>query len=413
MYGIDEKIRKFALVKLKKQKDYLNSNFMTLDDNNQVPLSAFVKNAYNNADRYIAEVNHRVYSLNDYATSKGLVNIFLTLTLPTEYHQKIKNIKNNPKFANQHIDTIYDIKTKKPNFNNVKYDDYTPLAGTRKLSVMFHHLQMLRVYRDIPKTEKCYFRVYEPHKDGTPHLHASLFVPADKVDAVVKRFKEYVKNKYDVQFKIETNINNPVAYLMKYILKTFDDLRVNNDNITDLSLWYLYHGITRFYTSRTLVSLDIYRALNGKYTLIELSHMYQDEELTVLLDIDTKKIVSIYDNVGKIYNKQVNTTVTKKDDRFVLNYKKKEKQIKKIVRLNGADKWIYSDKEKKFIEMTIVPSKLTNYNLIQHYQQLISEDFNKYTDVQLKHYLLTYNEMVNREFINDDIQSLNDDEYGF
>ncbi len=400
MYGIDKKTKNFALSKLKKQKDYLNSNFMTLDDNTQVPLSAFVKNAYNNSDRYIAEVNHRVYSLHDYAISKGLVNIFLTLTLPTQYHPKIKNTKNNPKFANQHIDAIYDTKTKKPSFENIKYEDYTPLAGTRKLSVMFHHLQMLRVYRDITKTDKCYFRVYEPHKDGTPHLHASLFVPADKVDAVVKRFKEYVKTKYDVQFKIETNINNPVAYLMKYILKTFDDLRHNNDNITDLSLWYLYHGITRFYTSRTLVSLDIYRALNGKYTLIELSHMYKDEELTVLLDIDTKKIVSIYDDVGRIYSKQVNTTVVKKDDGFILNYKKKEKKIKKIVKLNG-------------IEMSIVPSKLTNYNLIQHYQQLIGEDFNKYTDVQLKHYLLTYNEMVNREFLNDDIQSLNNDEYGF
>lgn len=34
----------------------------------------------------------------------------------------------------------------------------------------------LRVLRNIDKEDKCYFRVYEPHKDGTPHLHFSLFV---------------------------------------------------------------------------------------------------------------------------------------------------------------------------------------------------------------------------------------------
>jgi hypothetical protein len=205
------------------------------------------------------------------------------------------------------MDTIYDIKTKKPNFDNVKYEDYTPLAGTRELSKMFHKLQMLRVYRDIPKADKCYFRVCEPHQDGTPHIHISLFVPADKVEPIIKRFSDYIKKTFDVQFDMQTNIKNPVAYLMKYILKTFDDLRENKNNLTDLSLWYLLHGITRFYTSRTLISLDIFRALNGKYSLIELTHMYNDDELTVLLDSDTKKLVAIYDTVGNIYKNSLDT----------------------------------------------------------------------------------------------------------
>ncbi len=56
--------------------------------------------------------------------------------------------------------------------------------------------------------------------------------------------------------KIETDIINPVHYLIKYILKTVDDYRHENKNYfkySPLSLWYIRWGIRRFSMSRTFV----------------------------------------------------------------------------------------------------------------------------------------------------------------
>ncbi len=279
MYGIDKERREFWINQIKKEKQFLESNYFDLGSD-KIKMSELVKNAYHNADKYIAEVNHRVYSLNQYAQSKNLKNIFGTITLPSEYHELVDNKYRNKKYANKHIDTIYDIKTKEPSFENVKFEDYSPNAGAKKLSKMFKSILDLRAYRDIEKEDKCYFRVYEPHKDGTPHLHFSMFVHENEADNVVSKFKEYFNRNYKgLRVDFQTDIENPVAYLMKYILKTFDDLRAKNSKVTDLSLWYKANRITRFYTSRTLISLDVYRALNGRYELLELTQMYRDSEL--------------------------------------------------------------------------------------------------------------------------------------
>ena len=40
-----------------------------------------------------------------------------------------------------------------------------------------------------------YFRVYEPHKSGVPHLHAMLFLPFDYILDIKKKFFEYFTDK--------------------------------------------------------------------------------------------------------------------------------------------------------------------------------------------------------------------------
>ncbi len=167
-------------------------------------------------------------------------------------------------------------------------------------------MQQLRAYRNIPKDDRVYFRVFEPHKDGTPHLHASIFIPEFAIDGFVESVKRWAKKHglKKAQIKIETKIKNPVAYLMKYILKTFDDLRNDKDNLTDLTLWYIVHGINRFYTSRTLINLEIYRKFRGSHDLLEITKMYRDNEITILVDTVTKKTVMIYDQHNVIYTKR-------------------------------------------------------------------------------------------------------------
>ena len=316
-YGLNTYQIDKANKKLEFNKEFMRSNGIQLDDK-MVPYSDFVSNSYMNSDRYVAELQHRAWSVFDYAKEKDLKNIFITLTLPSKWHQmKTKRGKLifNKKFGGRkHIYVHTTLKNKYKFFNakviqNIPYiepeldflttvDKYTPRNASKELSLMLRKLFNERSYRSIDKDDRCYFRVTEPHKDGTPHVHMSLFVPADKVEGIVKSVNRLFPAPLS---KIETEIDSPVSYLMKYVLKTLDDLRDDSEKITNLTLWYLYHGISRFYTSRTFMSLDVYRKLNGMYTLIDLTKSYLNEDINVYIDTTTKKVVLIENEYGTLY----------------------------------------------------------------------------------------------------------------
>lgn len=293
MYGLTDTLRDQAIEKIKRHKIFLDTHAVTFA-HHQMKLSDFFKNSYINADRYIAEINNRVASLYKYATERKLTNVFLTITLPSEYHPK-KSI-----YRNGRLIKVID------NPRYINDSSHQPKNASKELSRIFKQIQDLRVYRNIPKDDRVYFRVFEPHKDGTPHLHASIFIPDYAVSGFVSSVQRWAKKHglKKAQIKIETQIKNPVAYLMKYILKTFDDLRKDKDNLTDLTLWYIVHGINRFYTSRTLINLEIYRKFRGSHDLLEVTKMYRDNEISVLIDAQTKKTVMIYDQNNVIYSKR-------------------------------------------------------------------------------------------------------------
>ena len=314
-YGLNKYQIIKAKNKLYKNIEFMQSNGVQIDFR-KVPYADFAQNSYMNADRYIAEIQHRAWSMFEYANIRELQNMMFTLTLPTEWHPK-KTIKgklvNNPKFGGR----LYLTKKFKCGLRILNcsgswrmpyaepvldfsqtVDKYTPRNASKELSNMLYNgIFNSRAYREIEKDNRCYFRVTEPHKDGTPHIHMSLFVPKDKKERIIKSLKRLYPAPLG---QIETNIKKPVHYLMKYILKTFDDLR-DDKNISNLSLWYLYHGISRFYTSRTFVSLDIYRRLHGMYDLKDLTQKYKDEEISVYLYKDNNKIALIENEYGTLY----------------------------------------------------------------------------------------------------------------
>ncbi len=311
MYGMtDTKINK-AKYKIKCNKAFMKSHGIVIDDN-IIPFSDFVSNSYINSDRYIAELQHRAHSINDYAKTRELSNIFLTLTLPSVWHpmkQKSKFDKTmifNKKFGGRK----YITKITHPTTGEVlkllntkeMIKKYQPRGASKELSAMLRKLHNEPSYRKIAKDDRCYFRVTEPHKDGTPHLHISLFMPEEYVSGFVNSINRIYPAPAS---KIVLDVRSPVHYLMKYILKTLDDLRRDNDKLTSLSLWYVYHGISRFYTSRTFVSLDIYRNLKGLYTLEELTQSYNSNEISVYLDVKTSKVVRIDNAYSTIYQQKV------------------------------------------------------------------------------------------------------------
>lgn len=314
-YGLSGYQIKQAKKKLEFNRDYMLNHGVQID-NKMVPYSDFVTNSYTNSNRYIAELQHRAWSIYDYAKGKSLKNIFFTLTLPSKWHPKktfknklVKNKKfagrkfictiNKIKFLNAHVTQRFNGLTFEPILDfSETIDKYSPRNASKELSKMLKYLFNERSYRSIEKDDRCYFRVTEPHKDGTPHVHMSLFVPEDKVSSIVKSLTRLYPAPLG---KIETEVNSPVSYLMKYVFKTLDDLRDEDADISNLTLWYLYHGISRFYTSRTFISLEIYRKLHGMYGLEDLTTKYLMDEVSVYVYNDTKKIAMIENEFGTIY----------------------------------------------------------------------------------------------------------------
>jgi hypothetical protein len=425
-YGLSKWQIEASRLKIQKNKKFLTDNGVHID-NKIVPFADFVCNSYMNADRYIAELQHRAWSVYDYARERALKNIFFTLTLPSEWHPKKtinQKLVSNPLFGGRKIlfKTKHPLTNEKFKIMNCKVlqkiplldfdldffetvDKYTPRNASKELSKSLKRFLMDRSYTSINKQDRVYFRVTEPHKDGTPHIHVSLFVPEDRVDSIVMALKRLYPAPLG---KVETNVESPVAYLMKYVLKTLDDLRDDSEKITNLTLWYLYHGICRFYTSRTFISLEVYRKLNGMYGLIDLTNSFHRGDVSVFQCTQTNKIVHIQNEFGTIYtqkpvnwfDKLVDTDHTYLDAEFETIYKDKEhKQVdlwidgEKYFYFNGH----YSKSEKK-------PHQMSDLELYDYFENLDIDT------VEYSFYLHTRNLMIDRGLLDADKTSIIEDD---
>ncbi|WP_041962231.1 hypothetical protein [Sulfurospirillum cavolei] len=379
MYGITKEDRKMLLAKLKKQQEYLYDNFIDTGFS-KIPYANFFQNAWHNSNRYIAELNHRVWSLNQYANDRGLVCIFAVLSLPSSYHRKRQiTLKNNLVRLVRNDDFIED-------------EFHTVSAGSKRLREVVRSIFNSKAFRAIDRLDRCYVTTSEPHKDGTCHLNLMCFVPKNFVNACVKAIESRF---IDEHSHINIAIDNPTAYIMKYIFKTLDDLRESDgdlDNLSDLTLWYIHHKIPRVTMSRTFVSLDIYRCLKGQFSLNRLSTLCSSGALDVIFD-QNGKILSIIGEFGDVYSRK--RSFIKND--FLKASKPCLKDHTKPLKVEVFDKdGILLNPVKKPV------SHMKNYELLQYYFKLDPEECN------LHHFGIVQNECVKRGLIEGTIQSLND-----
>ncbi|UCN00058.1 replication endonuclease [Sulfurimonas sp. SWIR-19] len=443
-YGLTSYQREYALKKLHNNLEFMNSNGVRIDNDVFVPYADFVQNSYNNSDRYIAEIQHRAWNMFDYARENELVNLMFTLTLPSVWHpmkRKYPNSKTdkimifNQQFGGRkyitkingykilNCNVVQRVGMVEPDLDFSPMDKYSPRNASKELSKMLKRFYMDRSYTSIDKKERCYFRVTEPHEDGTPHVHMSLFVPKDKQERIIKALKRLYPAPMG---QIETDIRKPVHYLMKYVLKTFDDLR-EDKNISNLTLWYLYHGISRFYTSRTFVNLEIYRRLQGKYELKELTEAYRREEVNIYYYKDSDKIALIENEYGTLYvPKPVNWSekiehkdrlsedgkTIQLDSGFESIYKEVPPKPIEVV-IDGKEYMTYNFKLKehnvgnaKLKELGIEPVPLTDILIVQRKKPYQMNDYELYQyfqgldidTVDDKHYLYTRNLLIERGY---------------
>jgi hypothetical protein len=152
-----------------------------------------------------------VLGLQERARKDGFVHLFISCTLPTEWHP-------NPVSGDRS-----------------GYDHHlSPSAGARELSKTWHNTMAMMVQRNAR-----YYgvRVPEPHKDGCPHFHAGLWIHPDDVDSVIECFASHFPASNDDEEKaraVDDYAEGPAlvikrwtedggasaaSYVMHYILK--------------------------------------------------------------------------------------------------------------------------------------------------------------------------------------------------
>jgi len=332
MYGLDTEIKKYIDKKIEKNKTFLKNLTFYNEDYKLVSMFDSDLNANLSPQRYFAEVANRVNTLFRVSKELDLVPAFLTITCPAEFHPTSKNFNGS-----------------------------TPKQSALYLSDIWRRFLNLMVFRNIKKNvghNMIYIRVYEPHKSGTPHLHAMIFVPKSYLKEVKKKFFEhYTKYNFKkVGLKFIANFSHAryedtkgaIAYILKYMNKTFKSSK--DDKMTNEAYYFAYHGIRRFITSQTLIPLWIYRRVKHNEDTRDLykltkqykqGHIYTTFDKEYIMQRYIKKDKIVYDPLDVEIVSSVEEKVIYQKNHFI------SEQFKTSAKYydNVPSRWIKQDKQ--------------------------------------------------------------------
>ena len=213
-------------IKIAKEKENKTINYLDKHILHLLQLDEFVGMKYSLKKKF--ELDYRYYKgVADYisreAVEKGLVPIFVTLTLPSKYHRFRIN-----KRTGKHV-------------FNPRYKGYTIKEGYKLLQKASR--EILRHFKRYDRGEGKgynipYIKAFEKHKDGTPHEHFVAWVPEWLVEAFIAIVKSKIKLfGLGKEYKIEVlkDVNKGSGYLLKYLQKTLLD--ENEENLYALDGW--------------------------------------------------------------------------------------------------------------------------------------------------------------------------------
>ncbi len=293
-YGLYEDDLDEVNEKLRQQNNFLEYSYISNDQTGQVfSLKECVISSNHNPDRYHAEIQNRINTLEKEAKLSGLIPVFLTMTLPSEFHEM--------KHHNGEL------------IPNPKYNGTTPKEAVKILTKQWAKLRQDRSLKELTKAQRMYYRVNEPHKDGTPHTHILLFIPKDRIDRVESAFKRLFNQGSN---KFEKNIRSAASYIMKYINKTLPLSKKERLSETEhyLNAWYIKHRINRFCSSRSTAPMYLYRLVSHRFSLYALTQIRKGDSLKVFARIDDDKIMEIWDDEELLFMRSENISLyTMKD----------------------------------------------------------------------------------------------------
>lgn len=432
MYGLTKEDLEYIKTKHDYQKKYLENNYF-VTANGQVKTLLDVSHSANHSERYYSEMQNKLNTIQDFINTQIEVNyvpIFLTITLDgffrgflygdfSKYYPGVhkKLIPNNERFG-----FLQDKIIKKEKFT-IK-DLYNCLN--------FQWLRFLNsnVFKQFKKDniKIHYIKTAEPHKkDGVPHFHLLVYCPSNKVELLKEYYKRYFpapqnirklkKGSNDLK-GFQTDLYSPLGYILKYVLKSFRDVK-NEAEIDYLQAWYIKNRILRIVTSHSTVPMWVYRKLLPlEKDLYNLNFTFK-ENLTLCEWSKEDDYISITNEHGRTlqYNqgqyklfyhdgKIIKESGEKKEfqkpifKKIELKYKKKIKQPKIII-----EGQFYKQIDNHLVKLNYTKpiNYRTNLELYQEYKKLNTN----IDSVNLKYYAIIKNELINRQFIDEDLISPN------
>ena len=423
MYGINKTDLSVAQDKLDFQKSYLkNQSFINALGNPKTLLD--ISMSANFSSKYYAEVSNRVNTIASFSIDYEQSPVFLTITLNGCFRNALHG--DYSKF--KALDRKYipqELKYKIKGGKNMTISDLVRILNYQ------WQLFIMRLNFKFKKVERSYIRCFEPHKkDGVPHIHALFYVPAHVIPFMLKIYKDLFNAPQNLRTNaitpeqarngeingFQTSINNPSGYVMKYIQKTFINVK-ETDKLDELSAWYVKHKVRRFLSSRSKVPLWVYRKINFISSFQDFYHLcdIKNDEDSVIewdylsnyiyINMPRRKESLIYDD-GKlehyICGRLMNSYDLQKPEKFDVKFRVDGKcptsdDINDQVERKRFNEWL----DFVFYKKHKPASKMKDYELVAYYQGLDKQNCN------IQHLAYIENLMIDRNlelFVKTDIK---------
>lgn len=269
-----------SILKENKQKSYLkNTGFLNKKSGEFLNVEYDFEKKYK---EYSKISEQRALTIQELAKRKEFCSVFITLTLPSQYHP-FKSISTSK-------GRLYVEENKEFAFNSIKE---AVSCGYKELNSIYQ-IFYKRV-KNYTKNDLYYIKAIENHQTTIPHLHLVLYFPYecfDMVKATFSRVVEFFKldriDFEEVSFK--ENINYASKYLLKYIIK---DLNNSNDILKARILdgWKRYHKIRVLTTSLLPLNVMVYKKIYKSVSFAEknrINFQIDDKIITLKEKIDMK-----------------------------------------------------------------------------------------------------------------------------
>lgn len=448
MFGLIEQDLKNIQSKIDNQSNYLDTNFFTTDSG-QIKTLRDVSFSANHSIRYYAQLSNKIDTISKHALSDGMDSYFLTMTLDGFYRDLHRgDYRRFNAFSEQKQKDILKYVPDGEVYGEVRQKMEAKKVLSVKDLYNILNYQTKRFFKSgafqrLKKANKkyMYIRTVEPHKDGIPHFHMMLFIPKEFEDIFKKYFmkcypaprnakvKSDLSKREQLKFpnlndddmiSFQANIKDSAAYIMKYILKSFMDVK-NQKEIDYIQAWYIKHRITRCVTSQTLIPQWIYQKVAmfendwfhlsdmklDKFHHCEWSH--EDNYFHFIDNWSGREILYQYGLLQVLWNdrilKEYGTVKEKKlksniYDKTPTTWTKKDKPIPTF--LNDVLIGHYFKGKNTFFKDNISPDFKSDYQLLNYYQSLDIETVN------LQHYGYVKNCCIDRGLIQDKKSNLNE-----
>lgn len=330
----------YSFEKENKQKNFLKYNkFINSKTGEKIQLDYDFEKKYK---EYSKITEQRALTIQELAKRKNYCSVFITLTLPSNYHP------------------FKSVATSKGRLYVEENDDFQFFTikeavdcGYKKLNTIYQ--TFYKRLKNYVKNDLYYIKAIENHNTMIPHLHLVLYFPHDCLDYVKNLFNKVVKefelDRVDFEkVSFKKNINYASKYLLKYIIKDLN-------NGSDIFKARILDGWKRFHKIRVLTS-----------SLLPLNTMVYKKIYSSVSFIEKNKIIFKIDDKIVSMKEKIDNEVQKIGLPLYLYFQDNFSIQKIILDKNNDRKITNKGKNNSLFKVEFTSEKKTNYYQIKSFK---------------------------------------------